>query len=94
MYTRNWHVIKDETTKTYEVVEQSSNSNGFTNRTYAMQKAGMNVNGVVLPVTNKNASKESIKLVGYSKEDGLFERLLKKHQQITIEQAGFWDEVD
>ena len=92
MYTRTWHVIKDETTKTFEVITQASNDNAFSNKTYAMQKAGMNINAIILPVTNKNANKESIKLVGYSYEDGLYERLLKEHQKITLKNSGFWDD--
>ena len=92
MYTRTWHVIKDETAKTFEVITQASNDNAFSNKTYAMQKAGMNINAIILPVTNKNANKESIKLVGYSYEDGLYERLLKEHQKITLKNSGFWDD--
>ena len=91
MYTRTWHVIKDETTKTFEVVTQASNDNAFSNKTHAMQKAGMNINGVILPVSNKNANKESIKLVGYSREHGLYERLLKQHQEIILKDSGFWE---
>lgn len=92
MYTRAWHVIKDETTKTFEVVTQASNDNAFSNKTHAMQKAGMNINAVILPVSNKNANKESINLVGYSREYGLYERLLKQHQEIILKDSGFWDE--
>jgi hypothetical protein len=92
MYTRTWHVIKDETTKTFEVVTQASNDNSFSNKAYAMQKAGMNINPVILPVTNKNANKESIKLIGYTREDGLYERLLREHRVITTKHSGFWEE--
>lgn len=92
MYTRSWHVIKDETTKTYEVVAQASNDNSFSNKTYAMQKAGMNINAVILPVTNKNSNKDSIKLTGYVREEGLYERLLKRHQEIMLKDSGIWED--
>ena len=92
MYTRSWLVIKDETTKTFEVVTQSSNDNAFSNKSYAMQKAGMNVNMMILPVTSKKANKESITFIGYTREDGLYERLLKQHRDITLSQSGLWGE--
>ena len=86
-----WQVIKDESKKTFEVCGQVSNTNGFTNKTYAMQKAGLNVSCVTPPVSNKNSSKDLIKFTGYSKEEGLYERLLKQYRQITIQSAGEWD---
>ena len=49
-----------------------------------MQKAGMNVSGITPPVTNKTSSKDLIKITGYTKEDGLQQRLLKQFQQITM----------
>ena len=92
MYSRTWHVVKDETTKTFEVVTQASNDNAFSNKLHAMRKAGMNVNPMIIPVTNKNANKESIKLVGYVIEPGLYERLLKQLRDITLKDSGFWEE--
>lgn len=92
MYTRNWHIIKDDNVRTFEVVEQSSNSNGFTNKTIAMQRDGMTVSCLILPVSNRNASKESIKIVGYNIENGLYDKLLKVHQAIIMKQAGLWEE--
>lgn len=92
MYTRNWHIIKDDNTRTFEAVEQSSNSNAFSNKTIAMQRDGMAVSCVILPVSNRNASKESIKITGYTVENGLYDRLLKHHQTIIMNQASFWDE--
>jgi len=92
MYTKCWHVIKDEATHTFEVVSEAVSDNAFTNKTYAMQKAGMNVTFILLPVTNKHASKESIKFIGYSLEAGLYQRLLKQHQEITFKQSDFWED--
>lgn len=54
-----------------------------------MQKAGMNVSCVTPPVTNKNSSKDTIMIIGYTKEDGLQERLLKQFMEITM---GYNDE--
>ncbi len=49
-----------------------------------MQKAGMNVSGITPPVTNKTSSKDLIKITGYTKEDGLQQRLLNQFRQITM----------
>jgi hypothetical protein len=84
MITKFWLIIKDDSKRTFEVCGRESNTNWFTNRTYAMQKLGMNVSCVTPPVTNKTSSKDLIKISGYVKEDGLYERLLKHHQQITV----------
>jgi hypothetical protein len=84
MITKFWLIIKDDSKRTFEVCGQESNTNWFTNKIYAMQKDGMNVSCITPPVTNKTSSKELIKITGYAKEDGLYERLLKQHQQLTM----------
>jgi len=94
MHTKFWLIIKDDTKKTFEVCSQASNDNAFSNKVYAMQKAGMNVTAVVLPVTNKNASREVIKFVGYSREDGLYDRLLEEHRAITAKSIDEWFDGD
>lgn len=92
MYTRSWHIIKDETTRTFEVVAQADNDNAFTNKTYAMQRDGMHVSCVFLPVTNKFSNKEAIKIIGYQPESGLYNRLLKRHQEIVLKNSGIWED--
>lgn len=92
MYTKSWNVIKDDTAHTFEVVTEPLSENAFTNKAYAMQKAGLNVTCVLLPVTNKHASKETIKFTGYTPEVGLYQRLLKQHNEIMRKQAGFWED--
>jgi len=47
-----------------------------------MQKAGMNVSCMTPPVTNKTSSKDAIKIVGYTKEEGLNDRLIKEYSEI------------
>lgn len=89
MYSKYWQVIKDDTKHTFEVCGQVANENSFTNKTYAMQKAGMNVSCSTPPVTNKNSSKDTIKVIGYTKEEGLQERLSKQFMEITM---GYNDE--
>lgn len=84
MNFRYWQVIKDDTKRTFEVCGQISNENAFTNRIYAMQKAGMNVSGLTPPVTNKTSSKSTIKVVGYVHEDGLYDRLSTEYRTITM----------
>jgi hypothetical protein len=90
MYSKNWQVIKDDSKRTFEVCGQESNTNSFTNKTHAMQKAGMNVSCITPPVTNKASSKDMIKITGYTKEDGLYKRLLKEHLEITMKDSGEW----
>jgi hypothetical protein len=82
-----WQVIKDDSKRTFEVCGQASNENAFTNKVYAMQKAGMNVSCITPPVTNKNSSKDLVKLTGYSKEEGLYERLLTEFRTKTIDSS-------
>ena len=90
MYTKCWEIIKDDSKRTFEVCGQETNNNHFTNSTHAMQKAGMNVSCITPPVTNKNASKDVIKIAGYTKEDGLHERLLKQFREITMRSIDQW----
>ncbi len=75
-----WEVIKDDSKRTFEVIGQSSNTNAFTNQTYAMQRNGMNVSCVTPPVGGKLPSKSVVTVSGYCKEDGLYERLLKEYR--------------
>ena len=85
MITKFWQIIKDDSKRTFEVCGQISNENSFTNKVYGMQKAGMNVSGITPPVTNKTSSKDLVKIVGYTKEDGLYERLLNQFRKMTTQ---------
>jgi hypothetical protein len=87
MFSKFWQVIKDDSKRTFEVCGQCSSENSFTNKIYGMQKAGMNVSGITPPVTNKTSSKDLIKIIGYTKEDGLQQRLLNQFRQITMPPA-------
>ena len=84
MYTSCWEIIRDDSKRTFEICGQTANTNSFTNNVYAMQRAGMNVSCMTPPVSNKYSNKGAIKIAGYSKEDGLHERLLRQHMEITI----------
>jgi hypothetical protein len=83
MYSTKWQIIKDDSKRTFEVISHATNTDPFTNETYRMQRAGMNVSCITPPVTNKASSKEMIKLTGYTKEDGLHERLLSQFREIS-----------
>ena len=89
MYSKYWQVIKDDSKRTFEVCGQATSENSFANRTHAMQKAGMNISSMMPPVTNKTSSKDLIKIIGYTKEVGLYKRLLKEYEDITMR---FFDE--
>jgi hypothetical protein len=84
MYTRAWQVIKDDTKRTFEVCGQSDNTNAFTNEVYGMQRAGMNVSCITPPVTNKESSKDLVKVVNYKKEEGLYSRLQLQYKTIIM----------
>ena len=84
MYTRTWQVIKDDSKRTFEVCGQSANTNAFTNEVYGMQRAGMNVSCITPPVSNRESSKDLVKVTGYTKEDGLYSRLQLQYKQIIM----------
>jgi hypothetical protein len=90
-----WQIIKDDSSRTFEVCGQASNTNAFTNKTYAMQKAGMNVSCVIPPVGGKASSKELIRITGYTREEGLYNRLLEQYRKLTIDSyTDFMSEED
>lgn len=80
MYSRSWQIIRDDTKKTFEVQGQESNTDHFLNLVHGMQRQGMTVSAVILPVTNRHASKEAIQFTGYRRDDGLYQRLTKEYQ--------------
>ena len=90
MITRFWQIIRDDSARTFEVCGKVANENSFTNRTYAMQRAGMNVSCMTPPVTNQTSSKDLIKITGYKKEDGLYERLLSQYRGIVRNSQEEW----
>lgn len=91
MHTKFWMIIKDDTKRTFEVCGHASNDNAFHNKTVAMQRVGMNVSCNTPPVTNKTSSKDLVQLTGYTKEDGLLDRLTKEFAAITLK-SSFEDE--
>lgn len=94
MITKFWMIIKDDSKRTFEVCGQAANDNAFSNKTVAMQRAGMNVSCMTPPVTNKTSSKDLVKVSGYTREDGLQERLANEFRKITITTSFDVDEVD
>jgi hypothetical protein len=93
MYSSCWEVIKDDSKRTFEVCGKVTNTNFFTNSVHGMQRAGMNVSGITPPVTNSNSNKESVKVAGYTREDGLHERLLKEYRVIQRSSMDIDDDV-
>jgi hypothetical protein len=92
MYTRSWQIIRDDSKRTFEVLGQESNSDHFNNLVHGMQKLGMQVTAMLLPVTNQYASKDAIKYTGYVTEVGLYDRLMKDYRSRITEGSGAWDE--
>jgi hypothetical protein len=83
MYSKYWQIVRDDSTRTFEVCGQDSNTNFFTNGIHGMQKAGMTVSGMTPPVAGKYSNKDAIKIIGYTKEQGLYQRLLKEHRELS-----------
>lgn len=91
MNIKYWQIIRDDSKRTFEVCGQISNENAFFNKTYAMQKAGMNVSGMTPPVTSKVSNKAAVKIAGYTPEEGLYERLLKQYSKIVQSASDEWE---
>lgn len=83
MYTKCWQIIRDDRKKTFEICGQETNLNHFTNMVHGMQKLGMAVSCVTPPVTNRTASKELVQVQGYTRLDGLYDRLVKEYREKT-----------
>jgi len=92
MYTRSWQIIRDDTKKTFEVLGQESNTDHFLNLVHGMQKLGMTVTAVVLPVTNRHSSKDAIEFTSYRRDNGLYEQLMKEYRRKMSGDGGFWEE--
>jgi len=88
-----WLIIKDDSKRTFEVIGQAGNENSLVNKTYAMQRVGMNVSCVTPPITSNNASKGLVKITGYLAESGLYDRLQKQYSEL-LRQSSFEDEDD
>jgi hypothetical protein len=82
-----WEVIYDDSKRTMEVIGSSSDDTRLTNNTYEMQQAGMKVHCQTADIS---ASKESIKVAGYTHEDNLYSRLLNEYEQLTKKQLKRW----
>jgi hypothetical protein len=87
-----WLVIKDDSKRTFEVCGQAATDNAFTNKVVGMQRAGMEVSAVVLPITNRTSSKEVVTFTNYKREDGLWERLQENYRKILRRDIGEWEE--
>jgi hypothetical protein len=92
MTTKFWMIIRDDSKRTFEVCGQTTNDNSFTNKTHAMQKAGMLISCMTPPVTNKTSSKGLVKIVGYTNEEGLYDRLLSQYMKIKLQASLDQDE--
>lgn len=92
MYSKTWQVIKDDSKRTFEVCGQSTNTNAFTNEVYAMQRAGLNVSCTTPPVSNKESHKDLVRITGYAKEDGLYQRLQQQYKDIVMKNYESFDD--
>ncbi|MFN8314472.1 MAG: hypothetical protein U0289_16830 [Cyclobacteriaceae bacterium] len=93
MYTKCWQIIRDDRKKTCEVVGPETNLNHFTNMVHGMQKLGMSVSCLTPPVSNKTSSKDRVQVQGYTREEGLFDRLVKEYRQKTSKDFDGFDDL-
>ncbi len=49
-----------------------------------MQRTGMNVSYSTPPITNRESNKENVKVSGYNREDGLYQRLQAEYKQLVM----------
>lgn len=85
MYTKCWQIIKDDAKKTFEVCGQDTNTGLFENRVLGMQRVGMNVSCITPPITNKSSNKAVLQVMGYTREDGLHDRLAAQYRSIMLQ---------
>ncbi len=80
-----WEIIKDDRSKTYEVLGLSSDDTALTNMTYAMQQAGMHVRCETpdYPGTTKDSIPSGYAQIGFREEKGLLVRLKKEYAERT-----------
>lgn len=73
-------VIFDDREKTFEALGPLTDDTRLTNNTWEMQEAGM---GVRCQAVDIPSSQESMIVVGYTREDNLYTRLLDEYEQLT-----------
>ena len=85
-----WEIIKDDRSKTYEVLGLSSDDTALTKMTCEMQQAGMDVRCETphYPVTTKDSIPSGYAQIGFIEEKGLLVRLKKEYAEWTQKQAG------
>lgn len=80
-----WEIIKDDRSKTYELLRVSSDDTILTNITCEMQKVGMQVSCETTPYPS--VTKESISAgylsLGFKDEKGLMERLRQEYAELS-----------
>jgi hypothetical protein len=94
MYSKFWLIVKDDSKRTFEVCGQAVTDNAFTNKVYGMQRSGMNISCVALPITNKTSSKDLVTVYGYTREDGLYERLQNEHRKKMRDDVGGFEGME
>jgi hypothetical protein len=79
-----WEVIKDDATKTFEVVGLSTNDTFITKLTCEMQETGLEVRCETVPATTpKHEILREFIAIGYKPENGLFNRLKAELRAMT-----------
>lgn len=84
MYSKNWLILKDDAKKTFEICGQETNTNAFMNRTIGMQRLGMMVSAITPPISNTNSNRTSVRVPGYTPEEGLEARLMNQYRALMM----------
>jgi len=80
-------IVIDDTTRTIEIIGWSHDDTHLINNVVAMQKAKMNIRCTTI---EKEPLKDEIIIQGYTRENGLYSRLLIEYEKITGESLKRW----
>lgn len=77
-----WEVIKDDDTKTYEILGLSSDDTRLTDMVFEMQQVGMHVRCETIPASTTRAEiDEGYRHIDYKPEEGLYRRLRSEYHR-------------
>lgn len=84
-----WEIIKDDRSKSYEVLKFSSDDTALTNLTCDMQKVGLQVRCETSPYpsTTKESISTDYSSIGFKEEKGLMARLKQEYAELALKQG-------
>lgn len=85
MTRKFWEIVKDDRSRTFEVLPFSTDDTDITNKTVDMQKAGMQVHCETIDVTevSRDEISDQYAHIDYREEEGLMARLRYEYRRRT-----------